>query len=492
MVIAIAVLITFSAIYQVMKQDTLLSQNMVKTDAEMNVAESAATKAVGLLMTNTKLSVLDAAVDDGAADGNGYYQLTDPDTPVEFRDDAGNLLGWYMSKVKQVNWTPEMPSPAYHIVTYGWSVKRSQGAAPGLDGQYVTAHTWARFANAGDYFAGIKGDITINPGADLSSAKLYGRNVTLKYTPGVADSIKIQEIGYLVDLNVVRTDTGDTVDWPTDNSTQHAIKITGGSNPYPDIPPEPLSAEPLFPLVDEYDLAYYKTLAGSFTTDTTFIGTPGSPIKPPGCPSSSCTDPSKHVYYNDEDISVQGTVKGQVLIVSAKQIHITGDIKKFSNSTWSTNPSEFSDVGGSNPNGSKAHQMILIAKNGVVIDEASVLSAGVDGDINKLTVETFIISPNTQIVIDDKLKNPAVYPSKDLTFNGAMILSNEAAFSAGFRGTREYVYDASLSDFPPPSIPTVSKVLAQIFHRSNFEPVPNPTASFTPLPCPSPSYGGEC
>lgn len=369
---------------------------------------------------------------------------------------------------------------------------------------HLTAYAIITVANAGKYFAASRQSWGVGERFNAPDADIYGRDVVI-YSNAVGPLIsKSRKIFYF------RQATSLDMSQPSPNApinevhgvmsnryvtTEGALTNQGTVNQ--------LSAEPIFPQLSPANMAEYKTLAQSGSSNNSFfLGDSVFPddiiargwatnteIYPPGCASAACgnlsnADLKNHIYFVQGNLRIRGKVFGQVLFVATGLITVDGDLisDRLAGDPAATLPprdldhpdNPYPGCGStckedknlnSNPNASNAHQTVLVTPSilGVKYDN-NATAANIDlytdiGDpADVLSVEAFIVVPYGSIGVTDPTG-----PVRGFYFRGSMIVGLAPDLKTRLTSIRPITYMNTLATRPPPFVPGFTQLL--IWHE---------------------------
>lgn len=334
-------------------------------------------------------------------------------------------------------------NPIYYVVT---------SATRTISGKNYccTLHTYARVTNSSEYFLAVPDAVTVSHPVNIDLGKIYASTITFLLDGLPGDQTLVKRAEY---QNVCYTQLGG-INTVWDGTHKDKVLIS-----------DPISGDPvqlseglIIPDLLDSDMARFQAWAGPHTATGTFSGD----IYPPGfegadtfafpstdyyaaaaAPGHSNRNPD-HVYYYSGDMSIEGTVHGQVLFVSGGNIYISSSLVVATDAFF---------PGAGFPSSSTAHQAVLITRGNVIIQNS--LTVPPVGTITE-KIQAFILAPTGQLI-------PQVYDASSesrlaLDFQGSLILStlqSNPRITSVFQASRKYSYMDSLSTNPPPYIPCV-------------------------------------
>jgi len=332
-------------------------------------------------------------------------------------------------------------------------------------------HTYARISNVGDFFAALSNTLLIAPGVNASGGKVYAPNITFITEPGKQTQVLGAEY---VDSCVARDkDTGVETPAPWDGTI-----VPGLINILTPVSGQPIkqNTQLQFPQLFDSDILEYKNKAGPHTTKKDFTGD----IFPPGYKSPGCIpiggdtytghtcDNNHHIYYHEEDMRIEGTIHGQILFVSGKDIYISSSLVSLNLDT--PPPASPSFPGNGHESSSTAHAAILITRGNVYIDNTFHPGPLPPPTISTQVIQALIFAPNGALVTKN-YGDDLIHDQLSLDFTGSMILQNLSTppenLGTVFKYNRSYGYMESLRTHPPPYLPIVSEIyysLEEITH----------------------------
>ncbi len=469
LVIAVALAVLMLGLAQFEKTYAGQNNYIVQMDRALQLAEMGMSASLGVIARTPEKALEDAALGNGGL--NNSVQT------------VGNE-GTYTLQISQRN----IPFPGiYYVICTGERIVSGKSYKMRL-------HSYIQISNASDYFAAVNDNLYISHGVDLSSARVYGlslffqRSANHTYNLSPAGSLLVTGDGLVSQTVVKNADfynnvgpnvdvancSGGNCDWlPTGGDTKLAIQseitVTNGGI---DQAPSKLGAPLLLPQVLSSDMVYYEGLATGAHTDPDLTpnaaNTFTNNIYPPGYVGAKAALDTygghdainqHHVYFFNGPVNVQGTVHGQVIIVSKDHIHITGDII----SAPALDPIPGAGSTAAEASSSTAHQLVLIpGPNKNVYIEDSVWAGGPAP--REVRIEALIMTPNGSIVSNVKTHQTEM----KLHFVGSLILGKAPDLADSFQNTsvvpfpvpRKYEYMTTLQTNPPPYLPG----LIEIYH----------------------------
>jgi hypothetical protein len=323
-----------------------------------------------------------------------------------------------------------------------------------------------RVSNVADYFAAVSDEMVLSKGINVSEGRVYAPKVTfMTDQPLLTTRVKSVEFVTTCVPPLANWDVGVKSQLVISEPVLVANAVSDDEMTVTDISktnvPTQLSAPIVFPQISPSDMVHYQTLAGPHTTTSNFTGD----LFPPGYTNGGgCTklagdtyadhtcDNAQHVYYFPGDVTIGDVIThGQVVIVSAGNIKITGNIV-------SANPMD--DLpGAGEASSSTAHQCVLITRNDVVVtnDYYKVTDVGQKTQ----TIQALILAPHGQLSAQQY--NPTtIHANLSLNFKGSLILGHLPSvppgnFASVFQGAggRVYSYMDTLKTNPPPALPAI-------------------------------------
>ncbi len=462
---------------------------------------------------------------DGSVAQAGFFSIYTPEYPMPLSDSSNKRVGMYFAKVKRfdpddlsLQWHNASTdifvhsdhSPVvgdiFHIITEGWALdKHGKPMSP------ATAHAFVTLSNVGDYFCAVKGQLTLTPGAQLANAKVYGRTFNFDLeNASSGNPMKLQEVDYMIDA-IPDCNSGD---WPTD-----------GSILMPTSPTDPtltrfcnqqnfkrIDNGLVFPSLDE-QFTFFKntnTPQPGPSTDYAnchFSGDLKLPMFAAPWSSDSSITNLQHVYLCPEidalhpgDAYIGNTnVVGQVIIAAMGTVYIQGSITinhgdlgdPTKPPSKSQNNYTSPDLDTSNPRKqdvpkglpSKADQLVIYAKKGVVID-GNWCNSNTYGNALKIQ-GVLVISPDSSIRYDPLGSlsachdfgtpatgtTPRIPSPYSLDFLGAMFLASQPTLGGVFPDNRNYRYLDTLKTDPPPVREFYEIVRQFVRRRGNAAPI---------------------
>ncbi len=359
--------------------------------------------------------------------------------------------------------------------------------------QYASRlHTYARISNVTDYFAAIRGDLTVAYPSNIQAGKVYAYQLNFNSgtNPPPTTSVLAAEFVNTCNWYTDPADPSSTPDSTVTNSVT-VLDTTSGNRPVK-IP------ELLFPQVTSAEMNYYKNLAHVTASAAPYnghmicvfgpefdLGGDGVvDIYPPGYNEKSLNaddmtgsvdrngdsivdgfvseDNADHVYYCTGTMVLQGKIHGQILFVAEDSIRITGNLESEHLNTTGTFP------GDGLVSSSTAHQAILIAKNNIIINNTFVAMDFnppvnvYDTFVATQIVQAVFFAPNGYTYAKDYNRNANIHSHLSLDFTGSLILGESPVFDNVFVFNRTYQYMDSLRTNPPPYLPAI----IDIFHSA--------------------------
>ncbi len=376
-----------------------------------------------------------------------FNSLYNMDQPGEMWISIPELNGDYINQAAVV------PADQTGGKPVNYYIKTKARVSRGANQFSTTLHSYVQLSNIGEYFAAVKGSLSISPGVNAAGGRIYADSLTF-IVPGGGEPntlVRGAEFFNTVTPNIVAGN------WPVDlaklmvNPTLPHGGFTVNDEIPPHWMPRKVPAPLIFPQVQNTDVAQYCADAPALNQCV-----PG----PPGPPDenvltitglvSSLPNASTIICCNFNDgtptkgiIQLRNvTVQGQVLFVSNGEIQIIGNLLK----------------SGGLAAPQVANQAILMAQGDVVINN---LSPVPDQPITQ-SIAAMVIAPNGAI-------KPLVYEPGDphvflnLNFTGSWVVAQVGdlpnTFANVYQGAvRQYNYDETLRTTPPPQLPAVSKI----------------------------------
>ncbi len=328
----------------------------------------------------------------------------------------------------------------------------------------TTLHSYVQLSNIGEYFAAIKGSLSVSPGINAAGGRIYADNLTFAIPDAGDPPTRIRGAEYNTTVFPPVTEGNPNIFsdnvWPGVDPTRVIVNpanpaafgftVNDGSEPYG--MPRNVKAPLVFPQVLDSDIQTYCDEA----PDGNQCGGANNVLSIENNPLiNSAPNASTIICCNfNNGTSTKGlirvgniTVQGQVLFVSNGNIEITGNILK----------------GGSISPPQVANQAILLAQGDVYINNI----------VPKPTIPqthaiaAMIVAPNGALiprayVHDPADPNPHPHTLLSLNFTGSWILSRVSiqpdSFPNVYQVGRQYNYDDTLRTDPPPQLPVISKV----------------------------------
>lgn len=426
MIVAVVGVLIVLALSRIVSFSSKQNQYLTEMDRTYRLAETGFNDALGKLAYDPNPDNFDA-------------------NPVPMPEEDGVYESHVYLRTQPVN-------PVYYIIT---SATRTVAGRS----YYVKLHSYARVTNTSEYFIAVTVGLTLSHPVDVSEGKIYAPDLLFIADGDPSTLTRVKEAQY---LNTARYRVGGGVKNWTDDPAEAKIDIKLGDSGDDD--PVQLGVGLLFPQLSDADIVRYEVLAGPHIATGTFKGViyppgysdfagcqPGDHYCDPSLPGHT-TDNRQHVYFYDGDMSVEGTVHGQVLFVATGDIHIT------SNVFVSTDPNF---PGESSPDGSEANQAVFITTGNVIIEPNMDVQPPA---VKTQTLQALFIAPHGSL-IPRTYSDPLFYDYLSLDFTGSLIVSSmqtDPSLPEIFRNGRTYRYMESLRTHPPPYLPVVTEIYFMI------------------------------
>ncbi len=391
----------------------------------------------------------------------------------DYNNRAENIAGVYMASHKGRYWNRvELVSQAQRGNTYVNYYIRTTATLDADKGANSTIlHNYVQLSNVGEYFAAVKGSLSISAGVNAARGKIYGENLKFEIPGGgVTTDLRGAEYRYTCEPPIVDDTDGDITNdvWTAPNITVNPntgdINTSDGTPPFGR--PRRLGAPIVFPQVLDSDIQNLcdPTKPNRQELNTNLVANQivsGAQSSPRFICNSYDTGGVRG------DIILRNvTVTGSVYFVAKGDIHIQGQLVK-------------------GTPGSLIDQAILIAQGDVIIDNLDggtnppvpVIANGADFQVQ--TIEALVLAPNGAFYPRQYTADPNLHGRLSYIFNGSMILARVSVstgnnFPTVFQGPggRVYNYDPAFRENPPTDLPVVSKTWY------SFEETPNSRGVF--------------
>jgi hypothetical protein len=332
----------------------------------------------------------------------------------------------------------------------------------------IRVHAHVRLSNTSEYFAAIKGPVSIRGGTNVSTGRIYGSEVTLQEPPDPAVPTRALSVEFVAACTPPTFPLlAEPVYWTAAERSRFVITepVEAASGLHKDYyrQPQGLESELMFPELDSAEMNRLKALAGPHTTITKFpVSADASNVEiyPPEYSggiflndhyTGHGNDDNRNIYYSTGPVRVHGTVHGQILIVSEEDIMIDGPI------TLATN-----DM----PSGSSQNQLVLITPKNIAIINKFYLDQPHEGTDYTLVLKCMLMAPHGIFYSEDfGGDDEAIRMRLSFDFEGSMVLSNIPNTPPNnipyvFKRTPPiYRYQDTLASHPPPHLPMVTEII---------------------------------